>query len=198
MLRYSWIQADSVALDQTGQTAAELTNQTTAELIHSAALKYFPSALKVLPPQQIHSTLVYIGSEVDDNLRECVKGMSLGHMKFKCEILKPPQGDTNKKVIMLGIHSDQFSETFNMVWNLLESYQIHPEHTKQDQTKYKYGFSAHLTLAEFETEEQAELAINDFDFEQFFELLGHPKYIMVKDFHLYGDNPEGQSVKVEL
>ena len=191
MLKWAWIQADDVQFP--GHTNTE-----TAELIHQVAKSHFPTASKILQPQEIHSTLVYIDCDVNDTLIDCLREVDLEAMNFQCNILAPHQGDSNTKMIMLSIQADAFSEAFHRVWTALEAVGIHPAHTKQDETRYKYGFSAHLTLAEFDEKEAATDAMAHLDVKKFFADLKDIRSLTVKNFFLYGDNSEGHSTQVFL
>ena len=90
------------------------------------------------------------------------------------------------------LHSDEYCDVFKKTYDDLVGRGIAPQHSLQDNTKYRHGFTVHITLAEFHTKlDSYEAMAFNTAYESTLRRSGNK--ITVSDFHLYADDDDGKT-----
>ena len=147
----AWIEA---SISMPGKTPEE-----TGSILNGLSKKYFPGATTHVDEQNLHVTVLYIGEDLDPEHVQAIRkftNSALYTEPFFGQFMPTLQlGDTNKKVVLWEIMCPKLGELFVALRTTLMGMGVDVKHTLQDKGRFLHGYCAHVTMAEYATEESA-------------------------------------------
>jgi len=179
----SWIQAEGIHFFRTEDGQVDAT-----PVIEDIVAEFFPTAPAYEGPR--HVTIIYIGGDMTAKMKGAIRETAVCMMNNASGIMnaRPRLGNTNPKALIWDIQAPLLSEYFRVLYTALKAHQIPVKHTLQDGVRFHYGFAPHITLAEFESEEEATAAWESCDKQALSERLSAFTNVDLTEFKVYDQN----------
>ena len=160
-------------------------------------LNHFPGAKLT---DNYHATLLVIGNDQSDNL-ELLKNVFLkenvGSLQFSIPRVSLMLGGPDKNLILLVLEEPQFSEAFKRLYDAYSAAGVKPTHQTYPESRFPYGFTPHITIATFDSNDKAKAVFTPENAVEFMlNYLQTIKTIIINNFQMHADFAGIKNLKV--